>query len=467
MPDFRTIHELAAGLAEGEYSSRDLTQASLDEIAATDGVLKAWVAVATDRALAEADASDQRRKEGRTLGPLDGIPYGAKDLYDTEGVETRSSSEVLAGRIPDRDCSAVARLRDAGAVLVGKTNTHEFAYGAATPPTSNPWNLKHVPGGSSGGTGAAVASGQVPFGLGTDTGGSIRIPTAFCGLSGIKPTFGRVPKDGVAALSWSTDHTGPMCHDIEDVAISMNILAGHAERDPNSGRFPVPDYMARLRSGVQGAKLGVANNYFKTHFPDVQAAFDTAVGQLAAAGADIVSVDVPESIEMVKPAAFAIWLAEGSAYHQARYRRQKDQYTADVAALILPGEFILGTDYINARRFRSRFNHEMRQMYDQTGIQALLTPTNPGTAFGQDWAEYTAPDGWSDAVLSTAIHFTSPFNMTGQPAATIPSGFDANDLPYGLQIVGRPWADDFCLQVAYAYQQVTDWHLRHPAPVAG
>ncbi len=462
MAEYRTVQELGRALAAGEASSREIVQRCLDRIAETDAELKAWETLCGERALTEADASDARRKQGASLGPLDGVPFGAKDLYDSAGVETRSSSKVLAGRVPDRDCTCVGRLREAGAVLLGKTRTHEFAYGAATPPVRNPWNTAHFPGGSSGGTGAAVAAGQVPFGLGTDTGGSIRIPTCFNGLSGIKATFGRVPKDGVAVLSWSTDHTGPMCHTAEDVALAMNVLAGHTDLDISTSKVPTEDYTANLGRGVKGLTFGVPTNYFPSHFPEVQAAVDAAVDEIAKLGAEVRKVTIPESWDLAKPAAFAIWLAEGSAYHQARMRRQKDQYTDDVRALILAGEFILATDYLNAKRYRSRLIVDMKRMYNDTGIDALLTPTTPGTAFKPDQETYNAPDGWEDFVLPAAIHCTSPFNITGQPALSVPCGFDDKNLPIGLQIAGRPWADALTLQVGHAYQQVTDWHTRRP-----
>ena len=464
LPD--TVAAIARGLAAGDFSSREITEHCLKRIAEVDKTLQAFSVLCTDKARADADAADTRRKRGTSIGPLDGVPYCAKDLYDTAGVETTSSSKTLKGNVPAQDASTVAWLRRAGSVLLGKTYTHEFACGAATPPTRNPWNLAHVPGGSSGGTGAAVAAGEVPWGLGTDSGGSIRIPSCWNGLSGLKPTFGRVPKDGVAVLSWSTDHTGPLCHTAEDVAMAMNVLAGYTGRDPNSARKPSEDYTRNLDQPITGLKIGMPVNYFPSHMPAVSTAVADAINQLKRLGTDVREVTMPPRLDLAKYAAFALWMAEAAAAHSLRFFRHKGDYQPDVRDLISTGHLILATDYINMQRYRQKVNSDIRRVWDESGIDVLVTPTAPATAFRPGQAEYRAPDGWSEGVLAAAVHNTSPFNLTGQPALTVPCGFDENNLPIGLQIVGRPWAEGLVIRVGHAYQQGTDWHTKRPAVAA-
>ena len=464
----RTVAAIAAGLASGEYSSREITQVLLDHIERTDGTIRAFNRLTPERALRAADSADERRRAGRPLGPLDGVPYVAKDLVETVGIETTSSSRVLQGHIPDRSASTVERLDAAGAVLIGKTNTHEFAYGVQTPPTRNPWDREtaRVPGGSSGGTAAAVAAGQVPVGLGTDTGGSIRIPACLNGITGLKATFGRIPKDGVHVASYSMDHIGPLCWTAEDAALALNVLAGYDRRDPNSSRRPTEDYAAALDGGAKGLRVAVPRNYFVSHFPGVATVFQTAVAQLKALGADVFPVTVPERIEAIGPAGFALSLSESAAWHAGRLRRQGPDYQADVLGFLKMGEGILATDYINARRFRSRFNAEMRQFWQEERIDVMVTLTLPVTAARHGQMEYEAPDGFEESLMSASIRCTFPFNLTGQPALTVPCGFDEQGLPVGLQIIARPWADALTLRVGHAYQQATDWHTRRPALAA-
>ncbi len=462
--EIRTVRAIADGLAAGEFSSREITQHLLDHIERTDGTIKAFNRVAPEHALQAADASDKRRRAGAAQGPLDGVPYAAKDLVETAGIETTSSSKVLEGHIPTQSASTVERLDAAGAVLVGKTNTHQFAYGVQTPPTRNPWDMEtpRVPGGSSGGTGAAVATGQIPFGLGTDTGGSIRIPACVNGVTGLKATFGRIPKDGVHVLSYALDHIGPLCWTAEDAALALNVLAGYDARDLNSSKQPTEDYTAHLGEGVRGLRVAVPRNYFNSHYPGVTAPFEAAVAELKTAGAQVFAVTIPKAIELVEPAGFGISLAESAAWHAGPMRRQGPDYQDDVRSFIQIGEVMLATDYINAQRYRTRFNAEMRELWKQERIDVLVTPTMPVTAARHGQMEYEAPDGFQETLMSASIRCCLPFNMTGQPALTVPCGFDEQGLPVGLQIVARPWADALTLRVGHAYQQATDWHTKRP-----
>ena len=459
-----TVKAIADGLAKGEFSSREITERCLRQIETTDGVIKAFNLVTTNVALKAADASDERRRNGRPLGPLDGVPYAAKDLVETAGIETTGSSKVLAGNVPTRDASTVERLNAAGAVLIGKTNTHQFAYGVQTPPTRNPWDMElaRVPGGSSGGTGAAVATTQIPLGLGTDTGGSIRIPACLNGITGLKATFGRIPKDGVFVLSYSRDNIGPMCRTAEDAALTLNVLAGRDARDPNSSARPTEDYTAALATGVMGLRIAVPTNYFVSHYPAVTAAFRAAAEQLRALGADLFEVTVPQSVAQAPPAGFIVTLAESAAWHGPRLRRQGQDYGDDVRRNLQLAELVLATDYINAKRFRSRFIADMRQHWRDERIDVMITPTIAVTAARHGQMEYEAPDGFSETLMAASTRCTSPFNLTGQPALTVPCGFDEKGLPVGLQIVARPWEEALVLRVGHAYQQATDWHARRP-----
>ena len=463
--EIRTVRAIADGLAAGEFSSREITQVLLDHIERTDGTIRAFTRLAPEVARKAAAAADERRRAGRVIGPLDGVPYVAKDIVETAGIETTGSSDVLKGNVPTRNASVVERFNAAGAVLMGKVNTHQFAFGVQTPPTRNPWDMEtaRVPGGSSGGTGAAVASGQVPIGFGTDTGGSIRIPACLNGITGLKATFGRVPKDGVYAQAWSADHIGPMCWTAEDAAIALSVLAGYDARDINSSKRPVEDYVAKLGGGVQGLRVAVSTNHFVSHYPGVTNAFQAAVDALRGLGGEIVEVTMPKSLDFSQPLAFAIALGDSGAWHGPRLRRQEKDYQADVASYLKVGEVMLATDYINAQRYRSRIIAEMRQLWRDQRIDVLVTPTLAVTAAQHGQMEYKAADGFEETLMSASVRCTVPFNVTGQPALTVPCGFDEQGLPVGLQIIARPWAEALMLRVGHAYQQATDWHTRRPA----
>ena len=462
--DLRTVKSIADGLAKNEFSSREMTALCLDRIERTDGAVKAFITVTAETALAAADASDERRRAGRPIGPLDGVPYAAKDLFETKGIETTGSSDLLKGYVPNRSATVVDRLAAAGAVLVGKANTHQFGYGVQTPPTRNPWDggTARVPGGSSGGTGAAIAAGQAAFGIGTDGGGSVRIPACLNGITGLKATFGRISKFGALVLSYSFDHVGPLAWTVEDVALALDVMAGHDPRDPNSSKRPTEDYTAALSGGVRGLRVAVPTNYFVSHYPAVAGALQDSLDVLKGLGAEVIQVAVPKSVEMTDPAGFGIALAESAAYHAPHVRANPGGYRPDVLSFIKTGEFILATDWINASRYRTRICAEMRQLWDDQRIDVMATPTVAVTAAPHGQMEYTAPDGFTETLMSASIRCTYPFNLTGQPALTVPNGRDEGGLPTGLQIVGRPWAEAMVLRVGHAYQQATDWHTRRP-----
>ena len=472
MPTDLTVAGLARALVAGERSARDVTADCLRRIAATDADLKAWSRLCPDRALQEADASDARRAAGRSLGPLDGVPFGVKDIIDTEGVETTCSTDLLAGNVPDTDATAVARLRAAGAVMLGKVNTQPFAYGVTTPPTANPWNLDHVPGGSSGGSGVAVAARQIPFALGTDTGGSIRIPAALNGVTGLRPTFGRVPKDRTAVVGYSLDTVGPLCLTAQDAALVLNVIAGHHPDDPSAARVPPADFTAAIPPDdasrpLDGLRVGFMGGYFTSHFPQVTDAVRAAAGVLEELGAQVRDLPGP-TIDGIDPhvPGFAVRMPEAAAWHAGPLRTRQAEYPPITVQLIRPGEFILATDYINGRRYRRRYGVLMRQLYDDTPLDVMITPTVPATALRQGQAHYRSPDGFEEELVFGTIRCTFPFSLSGQPVLTVPCGFDDSALPIGLQIAGRPWAEATVVRVGHAFQQATDWHQRPPPAAA-
>src|SRR4051812_40524060 len=351
-------YELSLSPAADEIAARrlspvELTESVLDRIEATEPALGAFACVTADQARKAAAQAEQEIAAGRYLGPLHGIPLGVKDLYDTAGVPATSSSKVRADHVPDTDAVAVERLLAAGMVMVGKTHTHEFAYGGITPTTRNPWDTGRIPGGSSGGSGAAVAAGACMVGLGSDTAGSIRIPSSLCGTVGLKPTYGRASRRGVASLSWSLDHVGPLTRNVRDCALVLNAIAGFDRLDPATVDVPVPDYTTALGEGIAGLRVGVPTNYFFDHVhEDVAAAVRTALGVLEGLGAELREVAIPYA-DQILAAEWGILLPEASAYHQEMLRSSGDLYTDDVRLFLEVGELVLATDYIKALRVRT------------------------------------------------------------------------------------------------------------------
>lgn len=422
----------------------ELTESVLSRIDAVDDRVGAFVTVTAERAREQARRAADEIAGGHYRGPLHGLTYGMKDLVDTAGIRTTSSSRTRADHVPEADAAVVQMLDGAGAVMVGKTQTHEFAFGVITPTTRNPWNLEHIPGGSSGGSGAALAAGMCHLAVGTDTGGSIRIPSAVCGVTGLKPTYGRVSRRGVASLSWSLDHIGPMARTVADVAMMLQQLAGYDRSDPATCDVPVPDYSAHLGAGVEGLRVGLPTNYFFDHIdPAVDRAVRDLAQRLSEAGADIVDVEIPLAGAYM-PVEYAYFLAEASAYHQQRIREQADQFEEDVRVLLEAGEMLPATDYIRAMRVRTLLQQGWRDMF-ATGLDAVLAPTIPHVAakVGQDTFEGY---GTTEAIIDAYVRTSAPGNLTGLPALSVPCGF-SNGLPIGAQIIGRPFDESTVLRV--------------------
>jgi aspartyl-tRNA(Asn)/glutamyl-tRNA(Gln) amidotransferase subunit A len=456
---FGTIVEAAAAIRAGTVSPVDLAQAELDRIDALDDRLHSFVLVTRELALQQAADAQQELAAGRDRGPLHGIPLALKDLYATRGIRTTAHSRVLLDWIPDEDATAAVRLRDAGAVLLGKQGMSEFAFGGYAhepfPSPRNPWNTDHEPGGSSSGSGAAVAAGLCFGSLGSDTGGSIRKPASNCGVVGIKPTYGRVSRRGVVPLAWSLDHAGPLARSVEDAAILLGVIAGHDPLDPTSSAEPVPDYRASLGRGVEGLRLGVPRDWvleMGTIDRDVLAAFDAALAVLAGCGAEIVEVPGGPFIAARTPNVL-ILTTEAYAYHERTLRERPELLGSGIRNRLREAMFLDAADYLAAQRARTVIRRQVYEILD--GADAILSPTaaRPAVAF----AELGPEDRFKEP------SFVNPWNLLGLPAVSVPCGFSSGGLPIGLQIAAGPFDEALVLRIGHAYEQATPWHLRHPA----
>lgn len=455
-----TLHQAAEQIRERQLSPVELTESVLGRIDALDDRVGAFASVMHEQALHAARAAEKEIVDGSYRGPLHGICIGVKDLIDTAGVATTSSSRTRTDRVPDTNAAVVDHLEAAGAVIVGKTHTHEFAYGVLTPTTRNPWHLDHVPGGSSGGSAAAVVARMCQGAIGTDTGGSVRIPSAVCGTVGLKPTYGRISRRGTTSLSWSLDHIGPLTNSVRDAALMMDVIAGYDRDDPATRDVPVPRHTENLTAGVEGMVLGVPRNYFFDHIdPEVEAAVREAIRQLEGLGARLREIDIPYP-ELYMPAEFGILVPEASAYHQQSLRQMGELYEPDVRGLLEAGELVLATDYIKAQRARTLLQQGWRDMFD--GLDAVLAPTLPATAAEVGQTSFTWPDGSQEAVINSCVRTSAPGNLTGLPGLSVPCGFDRSGLPIGLQILGKPFAEPTVLRVGAAYEDATDWADRMP-----
>lgn len=459
--------ELTLAAAAQQISAKALSPVELTEsvLARTDTVnpgINAFSNVTAELAVEAAALAEREIAAGRYRGPLHGIPIGVKEIYDMAGVPSTSSSRVRADCIPKHDSAVVAKLREAGAVVVGRTHSHEFAYGVVTPQTRNPWRTDRIAGGSSGGSAAAVAVGACFLGLGSDTAGSIRIPAALCGVVGLKPTYGRVSRTGVTPLSWSLDHAGPLTRTVEDAALAMNVMAGYDPCDKGSVDVPVPDFSAGLGRGVSGTTAGIPVNLFTERVDaEVRTAVDAACARLADLGVRLREVRLPLADEIMDT-EFAILQPEAASYHRQMLREHGDLYTEDVRQALQAGESIPATEYLAARRKRALIRRQWRKLFGE--IDVLLAPTVPIAAMDAGKPRVTWPDGVTEGPVEAYIRFSAPANLTGLPALSVPCGFTGAGLPVGLQIVGRPFDEATVLRVGHAYQSAVD--LRSwPPPV--
>ena len=482
---FQPATRLVALLTEGNISSVELLQACLTRTKAVDGRVKAFNSFDEAGALALAQASDSRRAAGQARGPLDGIPVGLKDVIAVAGQPLTCSSKMLANFVSPYDATVTQKLKAAGAVLFGRLNLDEFAMGSSTEnsafgPTANPWDLTRVPGGSSGGSAAAVAAGELPLTLGSDTGGSIRQPAALCGIVGLKPTYGLVSRYGLAAFASSLDQIGPMAHTVEDAALLLGAIAGHDPRDSTSFKAEVPDYRAELARRKGPWRLGVPGEFFGAGLdPEIGAAVRQAIEFYRKQGCEVKEVSLPLAAEYAIAVYYLIATAEASSnlarYDGIRYghrsavakdaidiyaRSRAEGFGPEVKRRIILGTHVLSSGYydayyLRAQKVRTLIRNEITAVLRD--CDALLSPTSPGPAFklGEKSADPLA-------MYLTDI-YTISVNLAGLPGVSIPCGFTTGGLPIGLQLIGRPFDEARLLAVAQAYEAAHDWHRRHPA----
>ncbi len=461
-----SLTEAARRVASGEVSPVELTEACLDRIDAVDGRLCAYIDVYRDSAREVAGAAEMMIRAGHRLGPLHGIPIALKDNIGLAGLTTTAGSKVLADWRPDEDATVARRLKGAGAVIVGKTNMHEFAWGgtSANPHygfVRNPWDIERFPAGSSGGSGAAVAARTCFGALGTDTGGSVRLPAAVTGIAGLRPTIGRVSNFGVIPLAWSMDTVGPMARTVEDCALMFSAIAGHDLLDPASAAVPVADYSTDLHRGVDGLRIGVIPDYFFHHLQaPVRASVLAALDVFEGLGARVVDVQV-EGIHGNIAAQLVIESCEPSTYHQQWLRERPQEYGEDVRLLLEVGELHLATHYLQAQRYRTALRAHFLEAFKS--VDVFVCPTLPFTAtrVGETLVEIS--EGAPEDMLSAIMQFTGVPSLTGLPSLNVPCGFDADGLPIGMQVFGRPFDEATLFRVGAAFQTGTDFHTRSPA----
>ena len=461
MPDelaFLSLTEAVRRIRSGDLSPVKYTQALLDQIAAHDGQLDSFLRVLDDGALEGAALAEIAVKNGETLGPLHGVPFALKDIVDVAGLPTTAHSQILAQQPPKTDHAAVtAKLHDAGGILLGKTATHEFAIGGPSfdlpwPPARNPWNRARYPGGSSSGSGAAVAAGLVPMAIGTDTGGSVRNPATACGIVGMKPTYGRVSRRGVFPLSFSLDHVGTMTRTVADNALMLNVIAGHDPGDPGSANLPAPDFTADLDKGVDGLSIGVIRHFHNRDMiaePAMAQSLEDALVALSDLGADI------REIKTAPLSDFAtcnriILLSEAYSIHRNWLQTQPEDYSESFLERILPGAFLSGSDYVDALRLRRKLTASFNQTI--SNLDGVIAISSMDAAFAIDDAEEIA--------LKYPRQARTPFNLTGNPALAMPTGFNDDGMPLAMQIVGKQFDEAMVYRIAAGYEAATDWHAQ-------
>ncbi|MER7154227.1 amidase [Streptomyces lydicus] len=445
-----TLTEAAAALDGGSLSPVELTESVLERIGAVDEQLGAYVTVVAGAARDAAARAERERAAGRHRGPLHGIPFALKDVIDAAGLPTTASSRVRSGHVAQADSAVAGRLADAGAVLLGKTHTHEFAYGLTTPQTRNARDRSRVAGGSSGGSAVAVAAGTATFALGTDTGGSIRVPAALNGVVGLKPTYGLVSRHGVTPLSWSLDHVGPLTRTVRDAAFVLSALAGHDPRDQATLRdAPAPD--ALVPDGdLTGLRIGVpANYYFDRVATEVETAVRDALTRMSAMGAELVDVEIPLT-RYLQATQWGLMVPEATAAHERTLRAVPELYAPDVRILLEAGELVSAGDYLRAQRARTLMRRAWRDLFDR--VDLLAAPTVPMTAVPSGQENVSWPDGTTESVADAYVRLCAPANITGLPALSLPVGRDHDGLPIGMQLIGRPLAEATVLRAGHAYE---------------
>ena len=460
-----TLLEAARLVEQRKVSPLELADAVLKQIERAEPKINAFITVVADQARAVARAHEAMIQAGYYLGPLHGIPIALKDNLYTKGIRSTAGSKVLGDFVPEEDATVTARLKSAGAIIVGKTNMHEFAWGGTTDnphygPTRNPWNPERFPAGSSGGSGAAVAARECFGAIGTDTGGSIRLPSAVNGVTGIRPTIGRVSNYNIVPLAWSMDTAGPMTRTVADCAVMFSAIAGHDPKDEDSARVPVPDYMAQLNQGIRGLRIGVVPDYFFSHLqPAVHDAVRGALTVLEAQKAQVVEVEIA-NIQGNISAQLTIESAEPSTYHQHWLRSRPQDYGEDVRILLEVGEMLLATHYLQAQRYRTLLRHEFMEAFD--AVDVFICPTLPFVATPVGATSVVIEGGKEEDMLSAIMQYTGVPSLTGLPSRSVPCGFSPDGLPIGMQIIGKPFDEATIFRVGHQFQRATDWHTREP-----
>jgi aspartyl-tRNA(Asn)/glutamyl-tRNA(Gln) amidotransferase subunit A len=448
-----SIAEAGAMLRAGTLTARALTEDALARIAAIDPAIDSFITVTAERALADADAADAAFAAGIDKGPMQGIPYALKDIYFTKGIRSTCHSKLLVDNVPTEDCVVEQKFKAGGAVLLGKVATHEFAFGGPSfdlpfPPARNPWNRDHIPGGSSSGSGAAVAAGLVRMAMGSDTGGSIRGPASYCGTVGLKPTYGLVSRRGIFPLSFTLDHAGPLSWSVEDSAITMQVIAGHDPLDPASADPGPVDFLSGLKKGVEGMKFALPKHFYEGDAglsPEVAASMDKAVETLRGLGATVDIVKLPD-YALFNASGRVIIMAEAFAIHEKNLRERPLDYGRFTHMRMVTGGLLSAADLTQAFRVRRKLsqavNNDILGKYD-----AMLAASTLAPAGRFDSIDPNVPPAW-------AIQ-TMPFNVTGNPAMSIPTGFSASGLPLSMQIVGKPFDDATALRIGHAFEAAT------------
>lgn len=458
---FLTIAQASELIRARKLSPVELTQAYLDRIAAYDGQLHAYITITADHALQQAQRAEHEIAHGHYRGPLHGIPFALKDIYDTAGILTSGHSRTCMNRVPQRDATVVRKLYDAGAILLGKLATHEFAHGGPAfdlpwPPARNPWNLLHFTGGSSSGSGAAVAAGLTPGALGSDTGGSIRGPSSLCGIAGLMPTFGLVSRAGVIPNSFTFDHCGPMAWTVEDCALLLQAIAGYDPADAGSVRSDIPDYRESLRQDIRGLRIGVLRHNWEEDIPaseDVRNAMEAAIEVFRGLGAHLEECRI-RPITTYFDIKVIIAESEIFSIHQKPLMERPHDFGSDFLGRVLPAVLFESIDYVQATREHRRMVAEMRPLYER--YDAFITA---GQGEAPRLEAHRTLTFWQKPNLFTAS------NVTSQPALEICNGFGRNGLPLGMQVLGRPYDEATVLRVGHAYEQATSWRKRRPTLV--
>lgn len=461
MDEIITIAEASRLIAERKLSPVELTQACLDRVTQLDDTLHAFILQTPDRALADARAAEARVMTGKALGPLDGIPIGHKDIYNTAGIRTTGHSKVLEHNVPTRDGTVVRKWAKAGTVLMGKLSTHEFAMGGPSfdvpwPPARNPWNPDHFTSGSSSGTGAAVAAGMVLGGTGSDTGGSIRGPAALCGITGIKPTYGLVSRAGVLPLSFSMDHAGPMAWTVEDCALLLQAMAGYDAEDPASVDRPVANFTAGIGNSVKGLRIGVVRHFFETDnaaSPATLQGINHALDVFEHLGAEVSDITLSPLAEY-HACGSIILSSEAYAVHEPWLKTRFNDYGELFRDRIALGGFIRATDYVQALRRRRTLCLEVKLA--MADLDLLVSASQPAEA-----PRITEVPKWGTMEKPS---LTMPFNLTGYPAMTVPTGFGAGGLPVGMQLIAKPFQEPLLFQAAHAFEKSISTRKRRPMP---